>query len=88
MKRCRTCHPPTMKPLSEFSLEANRPDGHRSQCKQCANKNTARYLSDHPGYAKTYHEKNKEEIARKYRECSIHSSRRRQTIRTITTITL
>jgi hypothetical protein len=68
MKRCRTCHPPTMKPLSEFSLDANRPDGHRSQCKECAYKNTARYLSDHPGYAKTYHEKNKEEIARKYRE--------------------
>jgi hypothetical protein len=68
MKRCRTCNPSTMKPLSEFSLDANRPDGHRSQCKACANKNTARYLSDHPGYAKTYHEKNKEEIARKYRE--------------------
>jgi hypothetical protein len=57
-----------MKPLSEFSLDANRPDGHRSQCKQCANKNTARYLSNHPGYATTYYEKNKEESVRKYRE--------------------
>ena len=68
MKRCRTCHPPTMKPLSEFSLDAYRPDGHRSQCKECANKNTARYLSDHPDYVQTNYENNKEEMAKKYRE--------------------
>jgi len=60
-KICRICN--TTKPIIEFHIKKGTPDGHRSECKECAKINYKKY-SDAPGYKekkKEYHKKRYDE---------------------------
>ena len=64
-KKCNKCG--EIKPLTEFSKDKLRKDGHRSQCKGCAKRYREENKVDILEKKKLYYEKNKDVMAEKQR---------------------